>query len=111
MDEQLTFKDYLHSKNQLREAVAKTPRRSATYSVKKYCKLTIGESKSTKEHVNLKPNQQIIVDWLYEDVDNPTVLSAKFICINKILAETEHSIFWEGIRLLKWLSRNTREEF
>ena len=110
MDEKLTFKDYLHSKELLREAVTKVPRRSATYTVRKYCKLTIGESKAEKDHVNLKPNQQIEVDWLYRDVDNPTVLNVRFIGVNKILSETDHSVFWEGTRLLKWLNRNTREE-
>jgi len=111
MNELMTFKDYLNSKNRLREAVREVPQHTATYTVKKYCKLTIGESKSLKEHVNLKPNQQIVVDWLYENVDNPTIIALRFIGVEQILSETNHNAFWEGSRLMKWLSRNTREEF
>ena len=109
MEKKLTFKEYLESKQKLREAIEKTPRRQAEYNVYKYCKLVIGESKDEKEYVNLKPNQTITVEWLYEDVDDPTVISIKFDGVKDKDAGDEYETFWSGERLLKWLGRNTRE--
>lgn len=110
MDDKLSFKQYLDSKEKLREAVTKTPQRVATYSVRKYCKLIIGESKDDKSQVTLKPNQKIIVDWLYEDIDNPTPVCLKFAGLKNINADDEHATYWQGVKLLKWLARNAREE-
>lgn len=107
----LSFKDYLDSKEQLREAINNTPKRTAEYSVRKYCKLPVGESKEEKEYVNLKPKHKIFVEWLYENTDNPTILSIKFDGVQNKPAEEEHKALWQGERLLKWLLRNTREEF
>lgn len=106
----LSFKEYLASKEVLREAVSNTPRRTAEYTVKKYCKIAVGESKEEKEYVNLKPKQKIFVEWLYENTDNPTILSIKFDGPKEVSAEDEHKIMWRGERLLKWLLRNAREE-
>lgn len=110
MDFNLTFKQYLDSKEKLREAVAKTPRRVASYNVRKYCKLIVGESKEEKSQVVLKPNQKITVDWLYEDIDNPTPVSIKFNGPKDIESDQQYETYWQGSKLLKWLVRNTREE-
>ncbi len=110
MEFNLTFKQYLDSKEKLREAVTKTPRREASYTVRKYCKLIVGESKDEKSSVALKPNQKITVDWLYEDIDNPTAVSVKFDGPKDIDAEQPYEIYWQGTKLLKWLARNAREE-
>lgn len=110
MDYNLTFKEYLDSKEKLREAVTKTPQRVASYTVRKYCKLVIGESKEEKSQMALKPNQKITVDWLYEDVDNPTPVSLKFDGPKDVDAEQAHQTYWQGSKLLKWLNRNAREE-
>lgn len=110
MDYNLTFKEYLDSKEKLREAVTKTPKRVASYTVRKYCKLIIGESKEEKSQMALKPNQKITIDWLYEDVDNPTPVSLKFDGPKDVDAEQAHQTYWQGSKLLKWLNRNAREE-
>lgn len=106
----LTFKDYLDSKEKLREAVTKTPQRSAIYNVRKYCKLIVGESKEDKSQVALKPNQKICVEWLYTDVDNPTVVSMTFEGVKEIEAEQQYETYWDGTKLMKWLNHNATEE-
>lgn len=110
MDFKLSFKEYLASKEKLREAVSKTPQRVATYSVRKYCKLVIGESKEEKSQITLKPNHKITVDWLYEDVDNPTPVSLKFSGLKDVAEEDSFNTYWQGVKLQKWLARNAREE-
>lgn len=110
MEFNLTFKQYLDSKEKLREAVTKTPQRVASYIVRKYCKLIVGESKTQKSQIALKPNQKITIDWLYENVDNPTPVSLKFNGPKDIDAEQMYDTYWQGAKLLKWLARNTREE-
>lgn len=111
MGKKLTFKEYLDSKERLREAVNRTPKRTAEYTVRKYCKLVVGESKEEKEYVNLKPKHKIFVEWLYENTDNPTILAIKFDGVQDVSPEDEHKSLWQGERLLRWLLRNTREEF
>lgn len=110
MEVKLSFKEYLASKEKLREAVSKTPQRVATYSVRKYCKLIIGESKEEKSQITLKPNQKITIDWLYEDIDNPTPVSLKFGGVKNVADEDMFNTYWQGAKLLKWLARNAREE-
>jgi hypothetical protein len=110
METKLTFKEYLDSKQKLREAVEKTPQRNVTYSVRKYCKLIVGENKNDKSHVTLKPNQKIEVEWLYEDIDNPTPISMNFLGVKDLDESQQFNTYWQGIKLLKWLARNTREE-
>jgi hypothetical protein len=106
----LTFKDYLNSKEKLREAVLKTPQRTATYNVRKYCNLVVGESKDTKDLIALKPNQKVCVEWVYTDIDNPTIISLTFENVNEIQPNETFETFWEGTKLIKWLNRNAIEE-
>lgn len=106
----LTFREYLDSKEKLREAVAKTPQRTATYNVRKYCKLVVGESKEDKKQIALKPNQKICIEWLYTDVDNPTIVSMVFEGVKEIEPEEQFDTYWEGSKLIKWLNRNATEE-
>jgi hypothetical protein len=110
MDYNLTFKEYLTSKEKLREAIAKTPQRIATYSVRKYCKLILGETKEEKSQITFKPNQKIIVEWLYENIDNPTPVKLNFIDVKDIEPDENFETYWQGQKLLKWLNRNAREE-
>lgn len=109
MTREFTFKQYLESKEKLREAVKNTPQRVAEYSVRKYCKMPVGETKDSKEYVALKPKHKIIVEWLYADVDNPTPLNVKFEGIEDLDTDQEFSTFWSGQKLQKWLLRNARE--
>ena len=106
----LTFKDYLDSKEKLREAVLKTPQRTAMYNIRKYCKLIVGESKETKQEISLKPKHKICVEWLYTNVDNPTVVSVMFEGVKEIPVEDQYETYWDGQKLSKWLNRNATEE-
>ena len=70
---QLSFKEYLDSKEKLRESASNIPVRNVTFNVTKYCKLTTGSCKEEKEQLSLKPKQQLIVELAYQDIYNPTV--------------------------------------
>lgn len=106
----LSFKEYLDSKEKLREAVAKVPQRTASYNVRKYCKLIVGESKDAKDQIALKPKQSIIVEWLYTDLDDPTIVSMTFEGVKEVETSEEFTTYWSGAKLLKWLNRNTTEQ-
>lgn len=110
MSRKLSFKEYLDSKEKLREAVRNIPHRTAKYSVRKYCKLPIGESKEDEIFVNLKPKQTVLVEWVYDDPTNPSIANIKFENVKDFECDEEHQTFWEGVKLQKWLLRNTREQ-
>lgn len=107
--EKLTFKQYLKSKEQLREALKLTPVRKAEYVMRKYCKLPVGESKEDKRYVALKPKHKLIVEWNYRDFDNPDLVSICFEDVDGVNNGEEFSSFWSDERFKKWLLRNTRE--
>lgn len=109
MEKKLTFLEYLESKKKLREAVENIPQRTARYSVRKYCKLVVGESKDDKQYINLKPKHQILIEWRYDTLDNPTPLSIQFDGPN-VNPDEDFDTFWSGEKLLKWLSRNANEK-
>lgn len=110
MSKKLTFKEYLDSKQTLREAVNNTPHRVATYQVNRYCKLVIGESKECKQQINLKPKQKILVEWQYDNLENPTIIGINFEGVKDIDSQEQFASYWKGEKLQKWLLRNTREE-
>lgn len=105
----LTFKEYLDSKEQLREAIRITPKQTVHYTVNKYCKLIVGESKNDKSQINLKPKQIIIVEWLYTDINNPTACTIKFEGVCSTIDTIEYGSYWQSQKLQKWLLRNTHE--
>ena len=107
MVDKLTFKQYLASKEALREAVKQTPKQSNTYKITRYCNFVIGETKDDRQSVNLKPNQSITVEWLYEDVDNPTATNVMFDGVKDIDPVTELIPAWTNQKIQKWLIRNT----
>jgi len=105
----LTFKEYLASKDTLREALKQTPVRKAEYVMRKYCKLPVGESKDDKQYIALKPKHILIVEWNYRDFDNPDLVSICFENVDEVNQEEEFTSFWSEDRFKKWLLRNTRE--
>lgn len=102
----LSFKQYLNSKEKLRRAISETPVVSTTYVVRKYCRIRLGESRDHRKEVSLKPKQRIIVEWQYDDLNNPKPLSVVLDDVSPI----EHSVYWAGSKLRGWLSKNTIEE-
>jgi len=107
MGNNLTFKEYLESKERLREAIKETPQQTTRYTVDKYCKLIVGESKDEKEQINLKPNQTIVVEWLYNDIDNPTPVKIMFEGVCPNIDSLEYNSYWQPQKLQKWLLKNT----
>ena len=105
----LTFKDYLDSKHRLLEAIGTSPIQRSSYDVKKYCKLVVVQL-GEKQTILLKPKQSVIIEWKYEDINNPTPLSI-IVEDPKDLssAETKYSTRWKGAKLKQWLSKNTAE--
>lgn len=102
MLKKLTFKEYLDSKSQLKEAAKKQPMHQATYVVRKYCKLPVLINEQ-KQSVSLKPKHEISVKWLYEDINKPIIVSVSF---NNDGAE--HKTAWSDERIYVWLSKNTK---
>jgi hypothetical protein len=107
--EKITFKQYVESKHRLHEAAKKTPKQNIQYIVHKYCKLVVGENKEEKQYVSLRPNYSVHIEWLYEDIDNPTPVNITVTGSNKISPSQELHAIWPTYRLQKWLQRNTRE--
>lgn len=97
----LTFKDYLVSKVQLKAALNETPFKIAKYRVTKYCKLELAEG---EEVVSLKPNNELIVEWLYTDIENPTIETV--VLMTKEL-NSAITIKRDAHKLTKWLNSNT----
>jgi len=106
MKRKLSFKDYIDSKKKLLEAIKETPIASLTYSVKKYCKIRVGESRDKRYEVALKPTHTLIVEWQYDDIDNPEPVSIIFDDVST----DEHDVYWNGKKLQEWLSKNAIEE-
>ena len=102
----LTFKQYMESKDKLRQAIAETPVAASTYVVKKYCKIRVGESREARYEVSLKPKQRIIVEWRYDDINDPQPESIVFDDVGT----DEHEVYWVGAKLTEWLSKNAVEE-
>lgn len=107
MVKNLTFKEYLASKDALREAVKQTPKQTSSYKITRYCNFVIGETKEDRSSVNLKPNQTLMIDWLYEDIDNPTAVAVTFDGVKDIDPIDELIPAWTDQKIKKWLIRNT----
>jgi len=104
----ITFKEYLESKEQLRKAISESPVRTVTYIVNKYCKLPVGETMEKKQYIPLKPKHKIIVEWKYNDIDNPDLVEMRFESGN--VDSTESFLtYWASERFQRWLNKNTRE--
>lgn len=107
--ENLTFKQYLESKEKLREAVGGTPTSVIEYEVRKYCTFMVGETIDEKKCVGLKPKQRIIIEWRYDSIDTPTANSIKFRGPKDIEEHEDHCSFWSTKKLQNWLVRHTIE--
>lgn len=107
MDTNLTFREYLQSKERLREAVQDIPHQKKEYIITKYCKLVVGESKDEKEQVNLKPNNKVIVEWVYRDIEAPTPVNIMFEGVCDEVDSENHSTYWQSYKLQRWLLRNS----
>lgn len=108
--EKLTFKQYLDSREQLLEAIKRTPVAREVHNVRKYCSLALGESDNDSTSIKLKPKQQLVVEWLYEDINNPTPRSVRVVGVDGLNENVKHDVFWTGTKLRKWLIRHATKD-
>ena len=106
----LTFKEYIESKDQLRLAINESPIHTIPYSIRKYCRIPVGETKECKQYIMLKPKQKVLIEWKYTDSLLPDVISIQFENVDDISVDESFDPFWTTQRLQKWLSVNTKEE-
>lgn len=102
--ENLSFIDYLKTKEQLRTALTETPYKVSKYCVTKYCKLELKESSII---LALKPNHKLIVEWLYEDINAPTAESVL------LMVHDQHSMIdvkMSHAKFTKWVNTNCNKE-
>lgn len=105
----LTFKQYLDSKDQLKNRLEQTPYSIREYEIKKYCSISLGENEQDKIIVGLKPKQKIIVEWLYTDINNPDIVGIKIQGRNTLNEDQQYKMYWSSEKMRKWLARYTRE--
>lgn len=105
----ITFKDYLISKEKLRESIKNTSKCKSVYNVNKYCKFIIGE-KNNKFAISLKPNQKIIVEWFYLTEKSKPEINSIILDGYNDLIDNDINSHWSSEKLLKWLSKNTTQK-
>jgi len=106
----LSFKEYIESKEQLKEAIAKSPIQAHTYMVTKYCKLAI-DIDGKKTEVYLKPKQLISVAWSYRDVHdaNPTPITVSFLDIPNMDEVDKYNFVAPSNKVIAWIDNNTSD--
>lgn len=107
--EKLTFKQYIETKQKLREAIERTPKQTVSYSMTKYCKMIVGESKDEKVYIPLKPKNKITVDYLYINEDAPVITGVHVEDVEEVDPEFTYSVFWENERFIRWLEKNAKQ--
>lgn len=108
MMKKLSFREYLESKETLRKAVEKTPIITTEYVVNKYCSLTIGGNKAERERVPLKPNNKVLIEWEFADIEHPRPVGIRFDGVRNKDPYDENITYWSSKRLQEWLTKNTR---
>ena len=105
----LSFKEYLDSKKRLLEVINVTPIQRSTYEISKYCKLVLHEDE-VKQTVLLKPGHQLVVEWRYDHLDDPTPISIIIEDVKKsqMPTDVEYSTHWTGKKLQSWILKNTK---
>lgn len=98
---QLTFSEYISSKEQLLSSLNRNPISIQRYAMTKYAKISIGESLNAKDMFILRPKDIIKVKWehINEDIK----------CLKMIIDGQEYPIYWKDEKVKLWLSKNTKE--
>lgn len=104
-----TFKQYLDSKEQLLKAIENTPVAVVEYEVKKYCSLAVGETEEEKTLIGLKPKNKVIVEWRYDNIQDPTPETVRLAGPKDIDEHEKFATFWSGSKLRKWLTRHAKQ--
>lgn len=108
MKNNITFKEYLKSKEQLTEAFRQTPISLHKYVITKYCSLRLGESKEEQIIVDLRPQQLLLIEWEYNNNHEQKFISSISIKGNKQVSEDAvFTTYLPPEKIKKWLDRNT----
>ena len=96
----LSFREYLTSKTQLKSALQESPFKISKYRITKYCKLEIAES---AEPLSLKPSNELIIEWVYDDINTPT---AECVILMTKDSNSRISVNRDSTKFAKWLNTN-----
>jgi hypothetical protein len=103
----LTFSEYLKSKETLRGIVARDPKIVKEYVVNAYNKLGVKLNDQTVQ-ILVKPNQKLIVEWLYDLSDEePSITSIRIVGHKTYNEDVTFTSSWSGNRLKKWIMKHT----
>ena len=107
MKRHLTFKEYIETKNRLKEASSNRPIVKVRYEVKRYCKIPLKAriSDDDKVYFSMKPKNFVEVLWEYETLDSPI---AKEI---KLISEDGQIMYfvWSNARIKKWIDNSCHQ--
>ncbi len=104
---QLTFKQYLESKEQLLRVIEKAPITIQEHLIKKYCSIPVNEQDGEKIMVHLKPKNKLIVEWDYTNKDKPIPLSVKFEGVIGLYEEDSYELIWNDEKIRQWILNNS----
>jgi hypothetical protein len=102
----LSFKAYLKSKDELLSAIKLDKIHIATYEIYKYCRVIIKDSNGNKGYVNLKPGHIIKIKWLYDL--NPDTLPEPIDVQLEHIDNKKYSLYQKSKRMSKWLHNYTK---
>ena len=104
----LSFKDYLNSKEILRDAASSVPRVNSEYEMRKYCQFPVREGED-KEYLALKPKDRINILWEYL-INDEVPLPIK-VEITSDDDDTKRVLpCWGKSKLVEWLQSNTMKK-
>ena len=97
----LSFRDYLESKNKLKSAGQNCPRIKHLYEVRKYCKIPLhdGINEDEKVYISLKPKDTLEILWEYESIEHPVPRQVTLTFDNdQVMYFT-----WSNAKVVKWI--------
>lgn len=108
--DKLSFKQYINtSKCQLLSAINNIPVVKNHYKMNKYCTLVL-EQEEELTQVSLKPTHNLLIEWRYDNPDNPSIVS---ICVDNhdiIDNQDKYNTPLTTEKMKKWLLRNTTKK-
>lgn len=108
VEEKITFKEYIQSKQKLVEKAKEVCLIEEELVVNKYCKLPtfIIKSKLCEEELKLKPNDVIICQQIQRN--NTNTIRCFFVAEkDKSLSDCSYFPKWNQQKLQKWIVKNT----
>ena len=102
----ISFKEYLESKQILKTSIKESPVTETQYLITKYCKIPVFDNGELKE-IKLKPRQEIVMNWLHENTDAQKLESLRFI---DYMEDRIYKTKLADKKLDNWINKNTIPE-